>query len=183
MEREQRSESPIAASVQRLREELDRWMDTAVTQGGKALKMVFSDDPTPGKTVETVEVADDDSIRYSLADEEIIELSRIAVAIEKHYGRPMDIEWGKDGTDGKLYILQARPETVQSRAGRSIHRFTLKSRSNVLTSGRSIGQKIGAGTVIPGPAIVQEMDSTTLILPGHTATVDDIGNLLINPNQ
>ncbi len=114
--------------------------------GGKAIKMIFSDNPTPGKTVETVEVAEEDSLRYSLADEEIIELSRIAVAIENHYGRPMDIEWGKDGSDGKLYILQARPETVQSRSGRSIHRFTLKSRSNILVRGRSIGQKIGTGT-------------------------------------
>ena len=70
----------------------------------------------------------------------------MAVTIEAHYQRPMDIEWGKDGTDGKLYILQARPETVQSRSGRTLQRFTLKSRSRVISNGRSIGQKIGAGT-------------------------------------
>ena len=114
--------------------------------GGKAIKMIFSEDPTPGKTVETVEVEESDSLRFSLSDEEVVELARIAVTIEQHYDRPMDIEWGKDGTDGKLYILQARPETVQSRSGNSIHRFTLRSRSKIVTSGRSIGHKIGAGT-------------------------------------
>ncbi|HLT91591.1 MAG TPA: phosphoenolpyruvate synthase [Woeseiaceae bacterium] len=114
--------------------------------GSKAVKMVFSDDTTPGKTVETVDVDPADSQRFSLTDAEIIELARTAVTIEKHYGRPMDIEWGKDGTDGRLYILQARPETVQSRSGRTVQRFTLKDRSRVLCKGRSIGQKIGSGT-------------------------------------
>jgi pyruvate,water dikinase len=113
--------------------------------GSKAIKMIFSDDQKPGKTVETVDVEENDSHRFSLSDEEIIELARTAVAIEKHYGRPMDIEWGKDGSDGLLYTLQARPETVQSRSGRTIERFTLKNRSTVLTAGRSIGQKIGQG--------------------------------------
>jgi pyruvate,water dikinase len=114
--------------------------------GGKAIKMVYSDDPTPGKTVATVDVDDADSHRFSLSEDEIIELARMAVTIEDHYQRPMDIEWGKDGTDGKLYILQARPETVQSRSGRTIQRFTLKGRSDVISKGRSIGQKIGSGT-------------------------------------
>jgi pyruvate,water dikinase len=114
--------------------------------GGKAIKMVYSDDPTPGKTVATVDVDDTDSHRFSLSEDEIIELARMAVTIEDHYQRPMDIEWGKDGTDGKLYILQARPETVQSRSGRTIQRFTLKGRSDVISKGRSIGQKIGSGT-------------------------------------
>jgi pyruvate,water dikinase len=114
--------------------------------GSKAIKMVYSDDPTPGKTVDTIDVAEEDSQRFSLSDADIIELAKMAVTIEKHYQRPMDIEWGKDGTDGKLYILQARPETVQSRSGRVIQRFTLKDRSNVVITGRSIGQKIGAGT-------------------------------------
>ena len=113
--------------------------------GGKAIKMIFSDDPTPGKTVETVDVDEADSLRFSLSDDDIIALARIAVTIETHYKRPMDIEWGKDGTDGKLYILQARPETVQSRSGNIIHRFTLRSRSTVVTTGRSIGHKIGSG--------------------------------------
>jgi pyruvate,water dikinase len=114
--------------------------------GSKAIKMIYSDDPTPGKTVETVDVDESDSMRFSLSDEDIIALARTAVTIEEHYQRPMDIEWGKDGSDGRLYILQARPETVQSRTGRTIDRFTLKGTSSVLTTGRSIGHKIGQGT-------------------------------------
>ena len=116
------------------------------TLGGKAIKMVYSDDARPGKTVETVDVDESDAHRFSLSEEEIIELAKMAVTIEDHYQRPMDIEWGKDGTDGKIYILQARPETVQSRSGRTIQRFTLKGRSDVISKGRSIGQKIGSGT-------------------------------------
>ncbi|MDH3614117.1 MAG: phosphoenolpyruvate synthase [Gammaproteobacteria bacterium] len=114
--------------------------------GSKAIKMIYGDDPTPGKTVVTVDVDESDSQTFCLSDEDVIELSRMAVTIEKHYGRPMDIEWGKDGNDGKLYILQARPETVQSRSGRTIQRFTLKGKSDVIVTGRSIGQKIGVGT-------------------------------------
>ena len=114
--------------------------------GSKALKMVYSDNPEPGKTVDTVDVDEADSLRFSLTDDDVVELSRMAMTIESHYQRPMDIEWGKDGNDGKLYILQARPETVQSRSGRTIQRYTLKSHSDVITTGRSIGQKIGAGT-------------------------------------
>ena len=114
--------------------------------GSKALKMIFSDDPAPGKTVETIDVEEAESHKFSLSNDEIIELAKIAVTIEKHYQRPMDIEWGKDGSDGKLYVLQARPETVQSRSGQSIQRFTLKNRSSVISHGRSIGQKIGSGT-------------------------------------
>ena len=114
--------------------------------GGKAIKMVYSDDPTPGKTVDTVDVDEADSHRFSLSEDDIVELAKMAVTIEDHYQRPMDIEWGKDGTDGKLYILQARPETVQSRSGRTIQRFTLKGRSDIVSKGRSIGQKIGSGT-------------------------------------
>jgi pyruvate,water dikinase len=116
------------------------------TLGGKAIKMVYSDDPKPGQTVETVDVDEADAHRFSLSEEEIIELAKMAVTIENHYQRPMDIEWGKDGNDGKIYILQARPETVQSRSGRAIQRFTLKGRSDIISKGRSIGQKIGSGT-------------------------------------
>ena len=114
--------------------------------GSKALKMVYSDNPEPGKTVDTVDVDEADSLSFSLSDKEIVELSKMAVTIEEHYQRPMDIEWGKDGTDGQLYILQARPETVQSRSGRVIQRFTLKDRSDIIVTGRSIGQRIGVGT-------------------------------------
>jgi pyruvate,water dikinase len=116
------------------------------TLGSKALKMIYSDDPLPGKTVDTVDVDEAQSMKFSLSDDDIIELARMAVTIEKHYQRPMDIEWGKDGDDGKLYILQARPETVQSRSGRTIQRYRLKNHSDIVTTGRSIGQKIGAGT-------------------------------------
>lgn len=114
--------------------------------GSKEIKMVYSDNPQPGKTVETVDVSDRERASFSLSDTEVEALANMAVTIEQHYQRPMDIEWGKDGSDGKLYILQARPETVQSRSGRTIQRYRLKSRSEVIATGRSIGQKIGAGT-------------------------------------
>jgi len=114
--------------------------------GSKEIKMIYSENPQPGKTVETVDVSDSERASFSLSDAEVEALATMAVTIEQHYQRPMDIEWGKDGSDGKLYILQARPETVQSRSGRTIQRYTLKSRSDVIVAGRSIGQKIGAGT-------------------------------------
>ena len=113
--------------------------------GSKSIKMIYNDDTEPGKSVLTVDVDEADCQAFSLQDDEIIALAKMAVTIEKHYQRPMDIEWGKDGNDGSLYILQARPETVQSRSGRTIERFTLRGKSDVITSGRSIGQKIGVG--------------------------------------
>jgi pyruvate,water dikinase len=121
--------------------------------GAKATKMVFTEDPNVGKTTEFVDVDAADRARFSLSDDEVEELARLAVSIEEHYGRPMDIEWGKDGLDGQLYILQARPETVQSRrTGASLQRFrvdsTVDGRSaTVLVEGRAIGQKAGAGAV------------------------------------
>jgi pyruvate,water dikinase len=112
--------------------------------GGKAVKMVYA--PSGGTArVATVEVPQAERRRFCLSDADLTTLARQALVIEQHYGRPMDIEWGKDGVSGELFILQARPETVQSRAGRTIQRYTLKSRSKVLASGRSIGQRIGAG--------------------------------------
>ena len=114
--------------------------------GNKAIKMIYSQNPKPGETVETIDVEESDRMSFSLSDDDVTELAKMAVTIEDHYQRPMDIEWGKDGIDGKLYILQARPETVQSRSGRTIQRYKLKAHSNVITTGRSIGQKIGAGT-------------------------------------
>jgi pyruvate, water dikinase len=112
--------------------------------GSKAIKMIYAE-PGSKERVRTVEVPPADRNRFSLSEPDIVELAKQALIIEEHYGTPMDIEWGKDGATGKIYILQARPETVQSRAGRTILRFTLKSRSKVLVSGRSIGQRIGAG--------------------------------------
>ena len=114
-------------------------------RGSKSLKMIYHDDPA--ERVAVVDVALGDQRRFSLSDDEVIALARYAVAIERHYGRPMDIEWARDGVDGRIYILQARPETVQSRiAGQAVERFELKERGEVLAEGRSIGQRIGAGT-------------------------------------
>jgi pyruvate,water dikinase len=112
--------------------------------GQKALKMIYGE-PGTQERVRTVEVSPDERQRFSINEEDLLSLAKQALIIEEHYGTPMDIEWGKDGETGKIYILQARPETVQSRAGRTIQRFTLKSRSTLLVSGRSIGQRIGAG--------------------------------------
>ncbi|MDZ7653330.1 MAG: phosphoenolpyruvate synthase [Burkholderiaceae bacterium] len=118
--------------------------------GSKLIKMEF--DPQAdgnGRTVRTVDVPDADRDRFSLTDDDVLELARYAMTIEKHYGRPMDIEWGKDGIDGKLYILQARPETVKSQAHATVQqRFRLKGTSKVLAVGRAIGQKIGIGKVV-----------------------------------
>jgi pyruvate,water dikinase len=116
--------------------------------GGKATKMVFTDDRTVGRTTEFVDVPEADRGRLSLTDAEVEELARHALTIEDHYGRPMDIEWGKDGVDGQIYILQARPETVKSRqpAG-AVQRFRLDQRGEQLVTGRAIGQRIGAGEV------------------------------------
>ena len=113
--------------------------------GGKAIKMVYNEDANDHATVRTVEVSPEDQARFSLTDDDVTNLARQALVIEKHYQRPMDIEWGKDGETGKIYILQARPETVQSRSGRILQRFTLKSRSEVIITGRSIGHRIGSG--------------------------------------
>jgi pyruvate,water dikinase len=115
--------------------------------GTKEIKMVYNEDAESAETVKTVDVDAHDSNRFSLADDEIETLARYALIVEQHYGRPMDIEWGKDGGDGKLYLLQARPETVQSKVSKIVQRFTLKNRSRVLVQGRSIGHRIGAGPI------------------------------------
>jgi pyruvate,water dikinase len=119
--------------------------------GGKATKMVYTDDQTVGRSTEFVDVDEADSRLFSLTDDEVEGLARHALTIEEHYGRPMDIEWAKDGLDGNLYILQARPETVQSRRGGALERFkidrSVTKDADVLVEGRAIGQKIGAGAV------------------------------------
>jgi pyruvate,water dikinase len=118
--------------------------------GSKKIKMIFDADGATGRSVKTVDVPAEDSRRFALTDAEVMELAKYACIIEKHYGRPMDIEWGKDGIDGKLYILQARPETVKSRQKQANvqEKFILQGKSEVLVTGRAIGQKIGAGRVI-----------------------------------
>jgi pyruvate,water dikinase len=115
------------------------------TLGGKAIKMTYAAPEQAGQRVVTVDVPEPDRARFCLGDADVLELARQALTIEEHYGAPMDIEWGKDGETGRLYILQARPETVQSRAGRTLQRYTLKAKGPVLARGRSIGQRIGAG--------------------------------------
>lgn len=119
--------------------------------GSKLIQMVFStleEKAASGKLVKTTDVAPELRNRYSLTDADVQELARYALVIEEHYGRPMDIEWGKDGTDGHLYILQARPETVKSQSkGQAELRYKLKGTGNVLAEGRAIGQKIGTGPV------------------------------------
>jgi pyruvate,water dikinase len=115
--------------------------------GSKLQKMVFSQSSATGKSTKVVDVPEAERHRFSLSNEDILELARYAVTIERHYGRPMDIEWGKDGADGKIYVLQARPETVKSRKRDVEERFALKGSSRVLVSGRAIGNKIGSGTV------------------------------------
>ncbi|MDO8413383.1 MAG: phosphoenolpyruvate synthase [Gallionellaceae bacterium] len=116
--------------------------------GSKAIKMIFGDARESGRSVQTVDVPAAESQRFSLTDAEVEELARYALTIEQHYGRAMDIEWGKDGVDGKLYILQARPETVQAQSRLdTLRRYRLKQISSVLVSGRAIGQRIGSGKV------------------------------------
>ena len=137
--------------------------------GEKARKMVYTADRTLGKTVEFVEVAAAERRRFSLNDDEVQALAQQALIIEAHYGRPMDIEWGKDGIDGKLYILQARPETVKSRASTNVlRRYKLKNKGTVLTEGRAIGQKVGAGTV----RILDSIEQMTRVQAGDVLVTD-----------
>lgn len=136
--------------------------------GQKAIKMVYEDDSETGHTVKTVDVEPADRRRFSLSDSEIHELSRQALIIEKHYQRPMDIEWGRDGANEKLYILQARPETVQSRSGPTLQRFSLKNRAEILVSGRSIGQRIGAGVA----RVIKDAREMERIQPGDVLVTD-----------
>jgi len=113
--------------------------------GSKAIKMIYDDNPATDEFIQTVDVSPEDANRFCLSNEDVETLSRYALAVEDHYARPMDIEWAKDGLDGQLYLLQARPETVQSRSGQSIQRYTLKDKSAVVAQGRAIGQRIGSG--------------------------------------
>jgi len=138
--------------------------------GSKLIKMEFTGEAKAGRSVKTVDVPIELRNRYSLNDQEIVELAKYAVIIEKHYGRPMDIEWGKDGRDGKLYILQARPETVKSqqKSTDAQQRFKLRGSGTVLASGRAIGQKIGAGPV----RVIHDPSEMERVQPGDVLVAD-----------
>lgn len=138
--------------------------------GSKLIKMEFTDVQQAGRSVRTVDVPIEQRNRYSLTDTDVFELANYAVIIEKHYGRPMDIEWGKDGRDGRLYILQARPETVKSQLKHTDvqQRFKLKGQGTVLISGRAIGQKIGAGRV----RVIHDPSEMELVQPGDILVAD-----------
>ena len=136
--------------------------------GSKTSMMIYGDGNSHGRTVKTIEVHAEARARFCISDAEVINLAKQALIIEKHYARPMDIEWAKDGADGKLYILQARPETVKSRRNQSIERYTLKTQGPVLAEGRSIGQKIGAGTA----KIIQNISEMNRIKEGDVLVTD-----------
>ena len=139
--------------------------------GSKAIKMVYSDSQEHSKQVEIVDIDEADSNRFSLTDSEVEELAKQAVIIEKHYGHPMDIEWAKDGLDGKLYIVQARPETVRSRENANVmEQFQLQTDDNVtvVCEGRSIGHKIGSGEA----KVLSSLAEMDKILPGDVLVTD-----------
>jgi len=136
--------------------------------GSKLIQMRFTEANEEGR-VKTIDVPLEARNRYSLNDEDVIELAKYALIIEEHYQRPMDIEWGKDGIDQKIYILQARPETVRSQAGNQVElKYKLKGNSVILTHGRAIGQKIGAGPV----RVIQDPSEMDRVQPGDVLVAD-----------
>ena len=137
--------------------------------GSKAIKMIYGDEAKAGRSVKVVDVDRADRARFALSDAEVTELAKQAMIIEKHYGRPMDIEWAKDGDDGKLYIVQARPETVKSRASATVmERYLLKEKGTVLVEGRAIGQRIGAGPV----KVINDVSEMDKVQPGDFLVSD-----------
>lgn len=137
--------------------------------GSKAIKMIYGDEAKAGRSVKVVDVDRADRARFALSDAEVTELAKQAMIIEKHYGRPMDIEWAKDGDDGKLYIVQARPETVKSRASATVMgRYLLKEKGTVLVEGRAIGQRIGAGPV----KVINDVSEMDKVQPGDVLVSD-----------
>ena len=137
--------------------------------GSKAIKMIYCDEAKAGRSVKVVDVDRADRARFALSDAEVTELAKQAMIIEKHYGRPMDIEWAKDGDDGKLYIVQARPETVKSRASATVmERYLLKEKGTVLVEGRAIGQRIGAGPV----KVINDVSEMDKVQPGDVLVSD-----------
>ncbi|WP_421557388.1 phosphoenolpyruvate synthase [Pseudomonas canadensis] len=137
--------------------------------GSKAIKMIYGDEAKAGRSVKTVEVDKAERARFCLTDAEVSELAKQAMIIEKHYKCPMDIEWAKDGNDGKLYIVQARPETVKSRTSANVmERYLLKETGTVLVEGRAIGQRIGAGKV----RIIKDVSEMDKVQPGDVLVSD-----------
>ena len=138
--------------------------------GSKQIKMEFTETREAGRSVKTLDVAPELRTQFSITDADVEELARFALIIEKHYDRPMDIEWGKDGVDGKLYILQARPETVKSQESRvdTLRRYRLKNKSNVLVEGRAIGQKVGQGVV----RLIKDASEMDRVKPGDVLVTD-----------
>ena len=137
--------------------------------GSKQIQMVFSEDRDHGKQTLIEDIEPAKSMTFSVSDEEVEELARQAVIIEQHYGRPMDIEWAKDGVDGKLYIVQARPETVRSnQKGQAIERFALKNKSDVICEGRAIGQRIGSGVA----KVLNDISEMDKVQPGDVLVTD-----------
>ena len=136
--------------------------------GEKAKKMIFTDSNLAGKSVKYVRVKAEDAKAFSLSDAEIIELAGYAKTIEDHYKVPMDIEWAKDGENGKIYILQARPETVQSKVSSYFEKFTLKDKGELIVCGKSVGQKIGKGTA----KVVKDISEIHNIKPGDVLVTD-----------
>ena len=138
------------------------------SRGSKMIKMVYADDDAPEKAIRTIDVDEAERNRFSIDDADITALAKMAVTIEKHYDRPMDIEWAKDGENGRLYIVQARPETVQSRAGRVIERYQLKEKSEVLVTGRAVGNRIGQGEA----KVISDLSQMDQIVPGDVLVTD-----------
>ena len=136
--------------------------------GEKAKKMIFADNNLPGKSVKYVKVPKKETKEFSLTNNEIIELAKYAKTIEDHYKVPMDIEWAKDGKDKKIYILQARPETVQSKVSNYFERYTLKEKGELIVSGKSVGEKIGSGTA----KVVKDIFEIENIKPGDVLVTD-----------
>ena len=138
-------------------------------RGSKLVQMVYADGAGAGTSTRVTDVDPERRRQFCLTDDEVQELARLAVIIEQHYGRPMDIEWGKDGADGLLYVLQARPETVQSRSDTQVvRRYQLKQRSRVLAEGRSVGQSIGAGRV----RVIERAAQMNELQPGEVLVTD-----------
>ncbi len=138
-------------------------------RGSKMIKMIYNDDASHHQSVKTVDVEESQQMQFSITDEDVIALAKMAATIEDHYGRPMDIEWGKDGMTGELFILQARPETVESRANSQVlERYHMNASGDVLATGRSIGQRIGSGVV----RIVKSIENLDSVEAGDVLVTD-----------